>query len=150
MATINHPNVYCVEHTNMFAGVKLPKGLSLFDCRRGDDVLFAKTTTERGERILWGAEGVCHVMGVAEHTTPVAMQVYYDLRKASEEELANVARELVKMYKECKKSYDKARPRSEGDTGNGGAVYFRPIAVDIGNYGYGVIADRNDSVVDFF
>lgn len=141
---------FCVEITTL-GGVKLPRTVRVFDCRVPEDMLFSYktewgTTPLGGERaqIVLGLRG----LGLWEATTPISMSGYPDLRDASEETLAEIAHKMVSVTREYRRYYRDALKHPAD--GQGGSVHYMPIALDLCNYGWGMICDRRLGVTKGF
>lgn len=136
----------------VFLGVRFPDWLRVFDCRREREQVFSDPTPW-GERIYCRA---AYALGLLNGWTGnkdrhvSRIQFYFDARELeNREETVKVLKDLAKTAEEILKDYKNAEKRKAAP-GQGGGVYYRPIAVALSNYGASVIADSESAVVKSF
>lgn len=143
---------FCTE-IKVLGGVKLPRSVRCFDVRIPDDEVF-KDCKPYGEH-LWSSERAAYVLGLRTSwshrydTSPVSCQAYEDFRTCSEARLALVAQNMRKMLREYLREYRLAE-RFPAGKGEGGSCYYKPVALTLANYGYGLMCDERTKLVRAF
>lgn len=130
-------------------GVRLPRRIPTFDCRIPEPVFPYLPSV--GGRTLWSGERAAYALGLwhdHHYAMPVSVQCYTDLRKllraADVRDMRGlVARQLV-QWRRNKRQYD--RQTAAGWRPDGGGITYRPVCLEISNYGYSVLADKREAV----
>lgn len=132
-----------------FAGVKLPKRVPFFDCRspQGNE---GTVRSPYGD-IMWADERAAYALGLRPSrqenyaTTPISTRIPADMRTCTPAVLADAIRSLRKTLADQLKGYHRAK-RRPARPGKGGVVFYRPVAVTLGNFGTAVLADTRTAV----
>lgn len=126
-------------------------GWPVFDCRSPEDDLLS-FKAPWGET-LCGPERAAYSLGLRcgwDHhdTTPLSVSGCADLRRWPNQ-FDRVSRDLVKEAQRLQREWDDARanPSAEGE---GGSVFYKPVAIAVCNFGASIIADRRTSAVRRF
>ena len=87
-----------------------------------------------------------------ELTTPISCSGYGDSRTASHEQLKEIVNDIAKECKRMHRTYSGIKADTHNqDKGMGGGVEYRPFCVVISNYGWSILARRNeDGVTKYF
>lgn len=138
-----------------FCGVRFSRRFPIYDCRWPADQAQPRApwgdTLWSGERAAY-ALGLLHGPGSAgdDHTSPLGIQFYFDARDPQNAgALRDVLRKLRSHCRVLVLEYRHAR-RHPAPKGQGGHICYRPVAMDLGNYGAGIICDRRAPAVGDF
>lgn len=132
--------------------VQIIDGWPVFDCRTGKDEFAGQVMAPWGET-LYGCERAAYSIGLrvgyGKHdTTPLSISGCPDLRTWPVQ-FERVAMDLVKHAARLLRDYEEAlaAPAPEGE---GGSVFYRPVAISVANFGGSLIADRRERAVRRF
>jgi len=120
------PNTYC--------GVRLPRTIAFMDLR-GEPISKANYFNE--------------LLGLKDYSSPISLQWYYDLREASESDVAKEIKHMRRIAAEYLLKYRKAL-RNPAKPGKGGSAYYKPKAIYIANYGGSLICDTAQCAIRGF
>ena len=139
---------YAKEVTGEWYGVSIPAWLRAFDCRAsGDDI----APTSPWGTTLWSSERAEVDLGLRTQTnwfstTPLSCSTYIDARTCSDVECAKQVTDMVKEATKFRAEYEDAKAH-EAPKGQGGGVYYQPVAIVMSNFGWSILADNRTGVV---
>jgi hypothetical protein len=150
----------CVRYDGgTFVGVRLPRSVPFFDCRDFEDCNIRADYGADYNPILYGSERAAFALGLRVparsyydqfDTLSRGIQFYFDSRHENmASETARIVKSLRKALAELWRAYRKAK-RNPAKPDSGGSVYYRPVAIELCNYGASVMADNRDFVVEGF
>lgn len=142
-------------HAGRFCSVRLPRSVPFFDCRIVDEDI-RNVRTPWGT-VLWSAERAAAALGMVTETCKyghqrrlMGVQFYFDAREIEKNrgEVARIVQDLrndlAKVWREYR--WCKRHPSRNG----GGPAAFRPVFVELANFGAGVYGDDREMVVGQF
>ncbi len=153
MNRMKYATKYATEITDdEWHGVARPEWLRFFDCRSDETAPFPKAIW--GET-LYGGEtahvdlGLKRGYGDNDATTLISCNTYIDSRSCNTSELTrqitNMVREAVRFRQEYQEHQgDVTKPDQ------GGSCLYLPVAAELSNFGWSVIADRRSRIVVSF
>lgn len=144
---------YATEVTGgIWYGVTLPEWLRFFDCRASEEWLPPKAPW--GES-LWSGEraqvdlGLKRGYGENDATVLVSCQTYIDSRSCCHQELARQVNDMVVAADRFRREYEENKLKV-AKPNEGGSCFYLPIAAELSNFGWGIIADKRSCIVVAF
>lgn len=138
-------------------GVALPEWLRFFDCRTCDGDSIPRAPW--GESIYAGDRAKLDLglkRGYYEEddsTTLVSCSTYIDSRRACMGELGRQVSDMIEAAEKFRRDYEKSQSKiaKAGDCyANGGSCFYLPVAAEISNFGWSIIADKRTCIVVSF
>lgn len=145
---------YATEVTSKeWYGVTLPKWLRLFDCRSSDSWDAPKAPW--GENI-YGGDRAQMDLGLKrgyyednDATTLTSCSTYIDSRTACMGELARQVSDMIEAAERFRRDYEKSQSKI-AKPGEGGSCLYLPVAAEMSNFGWSIIADKRSCIVVSF
>ena len=132
------------------AGVRAPRSVPLFDARCGKNEMWQ---SDHG-RWLWGCEAAAFVLGLyvpsvrSDYCSPASVSGFDNCLENEWEarrQMVHLRGMLAQQWKAYRNA--KRRPAAQGE---GGGIFYRPVAVSCCNHGGSVVCSERDSVVSRF
>jgi hypothetical protein len=131
---------FAKEIKGSWFGVTIPDYLRAFDCR-GDE-----TPVTSWGHTLFGSDKAGVDLGLRKEnesfsTTPISCSTYVDARTANDAELARQVKNMLGAVDALKLRYEDAVAHP-APKGQGGGAEYLPVAIEMSNFGWSVIADK--------
>lgn len=133
-------------------GVTLPKWLRFFDCRSSDSWNAPKAPW--GESIYSGERAQIDLglkRGYYEDNdaTTLVSSTSCDSRTACMGELARQISDMIEAAEKFRRDYEKYKDKV-AKPGEGGSCFYLPVAAEVSNFGWSIIADKRSCIVVSF
>jgi hypothetical protein len=149
---------YAIEITSgEWYGVALPEWLRFFDCRNSDS--WSAPKAPWGESIYGGERAQIDLglkRGYYEDnnaTTLVSCSTYIDSRTACMGELTRQVTNMIEAAERFRRDYERYKSKitkPEDCYANGGSCFYLPVAAEMSNFGWSIIADDRSRIVVAF